>query len=203
MTYLELRTALAGYLHRSDLASEIIEFITRAEQRIGRDVRILENRVQATVTPVSGVAAKPTRFAEMRRVSTGAAASMKILRPVSPSQARHFGTSGESLAFYISDSIYLLPAADTDIDIDYYEFPEPLVGAADGATRPILTRYENLYIDAAMAEASLFIQDYEAYQLWAQRYVAEVGQANQAANQAYTPVTSSGFNYAGGQPCGI
>ena len=35
-------------------------------QRIGRDARIMENRVLDTVTPSSGVAALPTRFAEMR-----------------------------------------------------------------------------------------------------------------------------------------
>jgi len=203
MTYIELRTAIEGYLHRADLATEIIEFITRAEQRIGRDVRILENRVQDTVTPVSGVAAFPTRFAEMRRVSTGSGASLIILRPVSPSQGRRFGTSGDAKAYYISDNIYLLPAADTDIDIDYYEFPEPLVGDVDGATRPLLTRYENLYIDAAMAEAHTFMQNWEAYQIWAQRYVAEVGQANQAAEQAYTPVAASAYDYGGGQPCGL
>ena len=203
MNYGELKAELAGYLHTSDLTSEIITFITKAEQRIGRDVRILENRVQDTVTPSSGVAALPTRFAEMRRISTGSGASLIILQPVSASAACNFGTSGDAVAYYLSDKIYLLPAADTDIDIDYYEYPETLVGALDSATRPILTRYESLYINAAMAEASLFMQDWTGYQTWAQRYVAEVGQANHAAESAYAPVASSAYNYRGGQPRGL
>ena len=200
MNYGELKTAIAGYLHRSDLTSEIITFVTKAEQRIGRDVRIVENRIQSTDTPVSGVVTLPTRFVEMRRISTGSGSSLRILQAVGAHAGNDYGSSGSSLAYYISDAIYLLPAADTDVDIDYYEYPEPLAGDADSATRPILTRYEALYLDAAMAEASLWTQDYEAYQLWAGRYTAEVGQANKAAAEAYTPKSSTAYNYAGGQP---
>jgi len=203
MTYGELKAAIAGYLHRTDLTTEIIDFITRGEQRIGRDARLVENRILATVTPSSGIAALPTRFAEMRRVSTGTGSSLRILTPVSAHAANNFGSSGNALAYYISGSINLLPSSDTDIDIDYYEYPEPLAGSGDSALRPILTRYENLYINAAMAEASLFIQDYEAYGIWSQRYVAELQQANKAAAEAYTPKSTVFHNFIGGQPRGV
>jgi hypothetical protein len=198
VNYGELKAALAGYLHRSNLTSEIIEFITRAEQRIGRDVRILENRVQDTVTPVSGVAALPTRLAELRRISTGSGNSLRILQSISPNEADRFASlSGAAAVFYLSDSIYLLPAADTDIDIDYYEYPETLVGALDSATRPILDRYENLYINAAMAEASLFTQDREAFAMWGNLYDAEVKAANRAANLADRPRATTSFRLGG------
>lgn len=197
MTYLELRTAIAAYLHRSDLASEIIEFITRAEQRIGRDARLMENRVQDTVTPVSGIAALPTRFAEVRRISTGSGDTLRILQEIDPNEADAFSISGDAAVFYISEAIHLLPPGDTDIDVDYWEYPEPLVGAADGATRPILSRFENLYIDAAMSEASMFTQDYEAHQLWAGRYVGEVRQANRAASRSSRPRPTTNYRLRG------
>ena len=196
MNYGELKTAIEAYMHRSDLTDQIEGFVVRAEQKIGRDARLLENRVQDTVTPSSGAAALPTRFAEMRRVSTGSGSSLRILKPISANDANQYGSSGNALAYYISDQIYLVPSSDTDIDIDYYEYPESLAGAGNGATRPILDRYESLYINAAMAEAKLYVEDYEGYATWSQRYTAEVMQANTRAAQAYRPVTASqyGFN---------
>ena len=202
MTYDELKAEIAGYLHRSDLTTEILRFITKAEQRIGCDARLLENRVQATVTPSSGVAALPTRFAEMRRISTGSGASLVILEAVPARAGNNYGTSGKSVAYYLSEQIYLLPANDTDIDIDYYEYPEPLAGAAGSATRPIMSRYESLYVSAAMMEGLLFVQDFEAYGIWAQKYTAEVSQANKAAAEAYTPKTTTAYNFRAAAPRG-
>ncbi len=202
MTYDELKAEIAGYLHRTNLTTEILTFITKAEQRIGRDARLLENRVQATVTPSSGVAALPTRFAEMRRISTGSGASLVILEAVPARAGNNYGTSGKSVAYYLSDKIYLLPANDTDIDIDYYEYPEPLAGSAGSATRPIMTRYESLYVSAATMEGLLFVQDFEAYGIWAQRYTAEVNQANKAAAEAYTPKTTTAYNFRAAAPRG-
>ena len=202
MTYDELKSELAGNLHRSNLTTEIPRFITKAEQRIGCDARLLENRVQATVTPSSGVAALPTRFAEMRRISTGSGASLVILEAVPARAGNNYGTSGKSVAYYLSEQIYLLPANDTDIDIDYYEYPEPLAGAAGSATRPIMSRYESLYVSAAMMEGLLFVQDFEAYGTWAQKYTAEVSQANKAAAEAYTPKTTTAYNFRAAAPRG-
>ncbi len=202
MTYDELKAEIAGNLHRSDLTTEILRFITKAEQRIGCDARLLENRVQNTVTPSSGVAALPTRFAEMRRISTGSGASLVILEAVPARAGNNYGTSGKSVAYYLSDKIYLLPANDTDIDIDYYEYPEPLAGSAGSATRPIMTRYESLYVSAATMEGLLFVQDFEAYGIWAQKYTAEVNQANKAAAEAYTPKTTTAYNFRAAAPRG-
>jgi hypothetical protein len=200
MNYGELKTAIAEYLQRTDQTTQIIGWITRAEQRIGRDARLVENRVTETVTPSSGVASLPTRFAEIRRISTGSGTSLRILIPVGVAAARNFGTSGEAMAYSLSGTITVYPSADTDLDIDYYEYPEPLAGAGDGSTRPILDRFENLYINAAMAEASLRLQDAEMYQLWAQRYTGEIQAANKAASEAYTPRSTSAYSFFGGQP---
>jgi len=200
MDYDALQAAIAAYLHRTDLTAEIITFITRAEQRIGRDARLMENRVLDTVTPVSGIAALPTRFVEMRRISTGSGSSLRILKPVGAAAAGEFGTSGEALAYYLSGTIHLIPSSDTDIDIDYYEYPETLLGALGTATRPILDRYENLYLNASIAEAHLFLNDMPAFQTWAALYDAEVTQANSQAAAANTPRSTSGYNMYGGQP---
>ncbi len=203
MNYGELKAEIAGYLHRTDLSSEIITFITKAEQRIGRDLRVVENRIQSTETPSSGEVTLPTRFAEMRRISSGSGATLRILTPVSAHAARDFGTSGEAEAYYISDQIYLLPAADTDIDIDYYEYPETLVGAADGATRPIMDRLESLYVDGSLAEAYYYLQDWEAYTLSSTRYWDAIQKANKAAAEAYTPRSTGAYNFSATAPRGL
>lgn len=200
MTHLELKTAIAAYMHTAELTTEIPDFIEAAEQRIGRDVRIRENNLQATETPVSGEVTFPTRMAEIRRISTGAGASLRVLQPVPASAAWRYGSTGSSIAYSVSDKIYLYPSADTDVDIDYYEYPEPLVGAADGATRPILSRFEGLYTNGALAEASMYLRDYEAAAAFEERFYAEVSRANKAAAEVYTPASTSAYDYRATPP---
>lgn len=201
MNYGELKTAIADYLKRSDLTTEIPDFITRAEQRMGKMLRIVENRVTSTETPSSGEITLPTRFVEAIRLSTGSGASLVTLVPMVASFEPFLPISGKARYYYITDKIYLVPAGDADVDIHYYEYPEPMT--SDSHTRPILDRYEMIYIAGAMAQATQFTQDWEAHAVWDDLFQREVTSANTAAGQAYTPVSRSPYNYTGGSPRGV
>ena len=55
-TYAELQTVIAGYLARSDLTTEITDFIRLAETRLRRDLRIRQMLTSTTLTCTSGTA---------------------------------------------------------------------------------------------------------------------------------------------------
>ena len=69
-TYAELKTAVANWLDRSDLTDRVPEFITLAEARIGRKLRVRGVEERAT-TPLVGSQeyyALPSDFLEARNV---------------------------------------------------------------------------------------------------------------------------------------
>lgn len=191
MTLAELRTVLAEYLSTNDFTSTQIDgFITRAEQRIGRDARLIENLVTATLTAVSGVLTV-TRLVEVRTISSGSASSLRFLKPIDKREANRYGTSGDATVYYIDGTVNVIPSSDGDFDVEYWEYQDLI---ADGTDTPILLRYENLYMDAALAEASIRLRDYDAASWFTARYESAMQTANKAARRIYRPypVTRSG-----------
>ena len=69
MTYSELKTAIADFLHRSDLTATIPQFIERAEAALFRELNIKDLRVSVTGTTTGQYATLPTDFGEVVRVT--------------------------------------------------------------------------------------------------------------------------------------
>jgi hypothetical protein len=67
-TYSDLQTSIANYLARSDLTSIIPDFITLAENRLRRELRIRQMLKSVTTSTVSGDATVelPSDFLEIR-----------------------------------------------------------------------------------------------------------------------------------------
>ena len=67
-TYSDLQTSIANYLARSDLTSVIPDFITLAENRLRRELRIRQMLKSVTTSTVSGDATVeiPSDFLEIR-----------------------------------------------------------------------------------------------------------------------------------------
>ena len=67
-TYAELQTTIAGYLARSDLTTQIPDFIRLAEIRLRRDLRIRQMLTSTTLTCTSGTATVsiPSDFLEVK-----------------------------------------------------------------------------------------------------------------------------------------
>jgi len=53
-TYSDLKTSIANYLARSDLTSQISDFVTFAENRLRRELRIRQMLKSVTTATVSG-----------------------------------------------------------------------------------------------------------------------------------------------------
>lgn len=193
MNYGELKTAIANYLHNPNVTNDIPDFIAAAEQRIGRDARLIEQIIQSTPTATNGEITLPTRFVEMISITTGSGASLCVLQAASKEHERLFGSSGNARAYYVADKIYLMPASDQEVSILYYEYPEPMT--ADPDTRPILDRYESLYIHASLMEANLFLRNPDLFAAHKALYDEEIARANTAAAQAYNPERYSPYNF--------
>ena len=67
-TYSDLQTSIAGYLARSDLTNQIPDFITFAENRLRRELRVRQMLKSVTTATVSGdsTVEVPSDFLQIR-----------------------------------------------------------------------------------------------------------------------------------------
>lgn len=84
-TYSELQTAVANWLDRDDLTARIPEFISLAEARFNRDLRIRAMETKQTASTVADQRnyALPTNYLQMRNFQVNGT-PIRILEYVTP-----------------------------------------------------------------------------------------------------------------------
>lgn len=150
-TYNDLKTAVANWLHRSDITSVIPDFIALAESRIRHDVRCRAMEATATGTLSSSTLELPTRFAEARRVMLGD----EVLTYAPPTSFKPRETWGSGV-YTITGTDFIFPAESGDYDVQYYAWFAPFSGSSD--TNFVLTNHPDIYLFSALAEGCIYIQ---------------------------------------------
>jgi hypothetical protein len=177
-TYSELQTAVAGWLHRSDMTARIPEFIALAESKINRRLRVpgMEATLSAT-TITDGVIPLPDAFASVKtlwiegfeREPLKAQTLEYITARASLWIAKHYTRQGASLRF---DGV-------GDVAGVYYERVPTLSDAAP--ENWLLSESPDLYLFGALGEAALHIKDEQRGALWQQRFEVLIDELNAAA----------------------
>jgi hypothetical protein len=158
--YAELQTAVANYLHRSDLTSVIPDFITLAETKLNRMLRLRAMQDQATGTVASSVAL-PTGFLEVIALTVTSGGTSWPLLYVPPTKL-----SGESSTSFrysiIGDNIYFDPAGTETYTLTYFK----KFAALSAGTNWLIETAPDLYLYATLMEASPYIKDTKSLQIW-------------------------------------
>lgn len=176
-TYTELQADVAAYLHRSDLTTPITEFIEKARLRVARDLRTLEMETTGTLTsPTNDVFALPAAFMELRRATSAG----YPLRPASQFEMEYW-TGGGPAVYAIHGRNMWVPGA-TSVEITYFALEAALSsGATEHAT---MAAFPQIWLYASLAEAALYIRDWELMDRMTAMYSAEVQAANSRAELA-------------------
>lgn len=170
MNYGELKTAVAGWINRSDLTAVVPTFITLAEDRIfwGNDAPEFATaplRVGAmltTVNPFSGTSL-PSDWTELKRVSWILSGSIKYPLDFCPIEkiGPYEGISGRPQFYSLKgDTIVYGPTFTNDVEIIYYAKPAAMSGDSD--TNFLLTDAPSVYLQAALLEAAIYLKDNDA-----------------------------------------
>jgi hypothetical protein len=69
MTYSELQTNVANYLHRADIAAKVPSFISLAESFLFRELQVKELQISVTGTTVGGYGTLPSDFGTLSRIT--------------------------------------------------------------------------------------------------------------------------------------
>lgn len=164
-TFTELKAAIASELDRTDLTSQIPDFIALAENYFmhgsrddGEPLRVREMETETDISPASNVYALPSDYLGMIAVAAKTN-PMRSLDAVSKRGANSLyptRTSGyPNHYFVVGSNLTVLPYTSADIELTYYQ-TIPALGDGN-ASNWLLAKMPNLYLRGALMEAGMHL----------------------------------------------
>ena len=181
-SYSDVQSAVASWLARDDLTTQIPDFIRLAESRMNRDLRlrVMLKQSTAATTADDDTISLPNNFLQARDIFVDGSPKM----PVSFVTPSHYSaiwggsTSGKPKVFTtIGSELRLGPSPDSayTLEILYYERIPALTDA--NTSNDILTYYPDLYLYGALVEAEPFLQNDQRLGTWMSLYTNAVASA--------------------------
>jgi hypothetical protein len=195
-TFSGLKTTIADYLNRDDLTSAIPSFITLAEAKFNRKLRVRQMVKRATATLDTQYFAFPSDFLQAKEFQLNTN-PITYLQYVTQNQgdygsATNYVAAGKPL-FYtiIGTQIQVIPTPDTGYtgELTYYG---KIPALSDSNTSNWLLAYApDLYLYGSLVEATPYLKDDERLAVWSTLYTNSLGDievADQRASVASTPI---------------
>jgi hypothetical protein len=159
MNYSSLKTDIAGYLNRTDLAPYIPAFIERAEAFLQREIYPSDTETSVSGMTSGGTIALPDDFGELRRLTVtayGAERNLEYMTPDYTYSGDGFAPSGYS---FEGGSIRMFPDAGTGYPYVMYYRPK-LASLSDAAPTNWLTSVApDLYLYTSALEGAKHIKN--------------------------------------------
>lgn len=166
--YSELQTAVASWLHRSDLTSIVPDLIVLGEKRIFRKVRCRVMETALSDTIASGVIAVPSDYLELKysyinstpvnNLTKASASQIYQEFPLRSSDKKPTKIAREGSNFIFGpypDSAYTVKGI-------YYAKPTSIVSSANA----LFLANPDLYLFSALCEAAPYIKDDPRLVIW-------------------------------------
>ena len=171
-TFAELKVAAANWLDRSDLTDRIPEFISLAEARFNRVLRIRDMETVSTAISTSAGTREyslPTGFVQMKEfhLSTDPITPLSYITPEMMSRMQAGSSKSKPQVFtIIADKVRLGPNPDAvyTTSMLYYKAFTALSDSA--TTNDMLTNNPDVYLYGTLLEAEPFIMNDERVPLW-------------------------------------
>ena len=173
--YTDLKAKIADYLSRSDLTSQIEDFITGAEIRLRRELRIREalKVVTATTTIGDSTLGLPSDYNMMRDLHI-VANPVGILEYQSPSAffANTNSAQGGQPRQYtiLAQEIQFSPIPDAVYTIQMLYYAQPPFLSATNTSNIFLSVCPDLLLYGALGEAEPYLMNDSRLQTWATLY---------------------------------
>ena len=174
-TYSDLKTSIAGYLARSDLTSQIPDFITFAENRLRRELRIRQMLKSVTTSTVSGDATVeiPSDLLEIRDfvVMTNPIQPLSYSSPSALSNDPRTSEVGVPKSYTILASEFqLAPAPDGIYTLKMLYFAAPTYLSSGNTSNVFLTKAPDALLYASLIEAEPYLMNDARINTWGTMY---------------------------------
>lgn len=170
-SYSDLQTSIASYLARSDLTTQIPDFIRFAEIRLRRDLRIRQMLSTATLTATAGTATLtiPSDFLEARDfvVNGNPVQPLNYVSPALYSRNSRSDVSGKPLDYTVLASAFkLAPNPDTGYTFTLTYYAAPAFLSDTNTSNIFLTTCPDLLLYGALVEAEPFLMNDARVNTW-------------------------------------
>ena len=169
-TYSELQTAVGSWLNRSDLDTNIPDFIALAESSFNRVLRTRNQITRATSSVAEQFVALPSDLLELHNIQLNTS-PVKRLQQVTMTKADELkssiSTSGTPAYFALTGSnIELIPTPDASqtLEIVYYATITAL--SDTNASNWLLTSYPDIYLYGTLVQAEPYLMNDERMGTW-------------------------------------
>jgi hypothetical protein len=195
--YSALKTTVANYLGRTDLTSQIPDFITLAETRLARELRTRQMLKSATSPMTSGDAkiALPTDFLEVRDLYIQGNPRMPVtyLSPSAFTRDARADESGKPFYYTVLASEFVfapIPDGTRTLEILYYA--KPAVLSDSNASNVFLANYPDALLYGALAEAEPYLINDARLQTWISLYdraINNINESDEGSEYSGVPLT--------------
>jgi hypothetical protein len=174
-TYSDLKTTIANYLARSDLTSQIPDFIRLAEVRLRRNLRIRQMLKLAYTSATGGdsTVGLPTDFLEMRNLylNTNPEQPLNYLSPSVFTRNARTQESGRPIQYTIlADEIQLAPTPDTNYTVYMLYYAAPTFMSDSVSTNAFMSVCPDLLLYGSLSEAEPYLMNDNRLAVWAGLY---------------------------------
>ena len=175
-SYSALKTSVANWLNRSDLTTEIEDFVVLAEKDFNSKLRIRKMIAQSSVTINAETVALPTGFLQIRDffiTQGGTKHSLTYITPTQMDQIKGSSTSAMPEVYTIlGDNFRFAPIPSSSFSgtLNFYKEFDPL--SDSNTSNFILTSHPAIYLYGSLYHAANFLGGVEPrlIQQWQQMY---------------------------------
>jgi hypothetical protein len=185
--YSDLKTTVANYLGRSDLTTQIPDFITLAEIRLQRLLRVRQMISTFTASTSTSTVTIPSDFLEARDVylDTSPRRALNYLTPSSFSRDARTHENGLPV-FYTSNATQFLLAPNPDsaytFVMNYYAKPPAL--SDSNTTNVFMTVCPDAMLYASLLEAEPYLMNDARLAVWSRLFESSVETLNTSDEQS-------------------
>jgi hypothetical protein len=189
MTYAELKTAIANYLNRSDLTSQLDTFIDNTEAELNRRLRVKDMVTRSNITVDAQYEDLPTDFLELinldLQTSNPKPLFQQSLESLDVYRRANNDIIGQPVYFSLSDKqIEFAPKPDASYtaQITYYA---RITGLSDSNTTNFVSNnYSDVYLYGCLKHASIYLMEDERVPLFHEYFEKSLEEMRQEQEKA-------------------
>jgi hypothetical protein len=197
--YSDLKTTVANYLGRSDLTAQIPTFISLAEIRLARQLRLRQmlKVVSSTTTAGDGTVGLPSDFLSVRDfyVDVSPRQPLSYLSPSAFTRDARPHESGKPI-FYTQRGLEfeLAPKPDTAYVVVMLYYAKPTALSDTNASNVFMANCPDALLYAALLEAEPYIMNDARLATWTQLYssaITSLAESDNSSEYAGVPLSMS------------
>ena len=196
-SYSDLKTTVANYLGRSDLTTQIPDFIRLAETRLARELRTRQMLKSATASMTGGDSkiALPTDFLEVRDlyIQGNPRVPVSYLSPSAFTRDARADESGKPVYYTVLASEFMFaPIADGTYTLEILYYAKPAVLSDSNSSNVFLANYFDALLYGSLAEAEPYLINDARVQMWISMYdraVNNINESDEGSEYSGVPLT--------------